>query len=546
MFQSSPYSTTVGSKSTIVPSDHQQDYRDGETMRFEIPSFMSYIDPRQSYIKFQLGITSTTATNHIRLKLDPKVGAQGVIDRIRIYDGNSQIQLENLENYAERIAIQNRYTQNDSITNKRELLEGMETTTTFTEGQLFNAYPNLPVGTQQTASVDMNPNTLEIAMPLHSGVLGGKNLFPVELFDGLRMEIDLNQAGKFLKNFNDAGLDPAVGGLPFANGIPIVTGTPSSTIEIFGDAVFADSSVVSVADSTTVMSNVRIGDTISGVVADGTTQLLGTVASFELVAFGAAPFTGDHIKITLAAPYAPAAAGKNLPLWTLATSPLGQVFITTGDYDSAIPRVSIRNVELVLKQITPPAGLVEQYAKAVQTKEGVQLDIMTYETYRNNVQSGETVSQIQIPSYNSRAKGIIVLPMDNGLATTLTNDNLGTTLDNIREYQFYINGQPQPTRSVNVSSLSKTQPTASQIALWELEKTFTTCGWDVRELRAPDEHFAIARPFARYGGVYNLKDVGGCALKQEYDAPAENKLILSYVGHLRRLIVNTGGKIVEL
>ena len=35
MFQSSPYATTVGSKSTIVPSDHQQDYRDGETMRFK-------------------------------------------------------------------------------------------------------------------------------------------------------------------------------------------------------------------------------------------------------------------------------------------------------------------------------------------------------------------------------------------------------------------------------------------------------------------------------------------------------------------------------
>ena len=222
MFQSSPYATTVGSKSTIVPSDHQQDYRDGETMRFEVPSFMSYIDPRQSYLKFQLGITNTTATNHIRLKLDPSVGAQGVIDRIRIYDGNSQIQLENLENYAEFVATKNHYTRNESIQNKRELLEGLETAKLFTEGQLFNAYPETPVGQIIDASVDMNPNTIEIAMPLHSGVLGGSSLFPVELFDGLRMEIDLNNAGKFLKNFNEVGLAADVGGTPFANGTAIV------------------------------------------------------------------------------------------------------------------------------------------------------------------------------------------------------------------------------------------------------------------------------------------------------------------------------------
>lgn len=545
MFQSSPYATTVGSKSTIVPSDHQQDYRDGETMRFEVPSFMSYIDPRQSYLKFQIGIQNSSATNHIRLKLDETVGAQGVIDRIRIYDGNSQIQLENLENYAEFVATKNHYTRNESIQNKRELLEGTEKTTTFTEGSLFDAYPETPVGTTINASVDMNPNTLEIAMPLHSGVLGGRSLFPVELFDGLRVEIDLNDAGKYLKNFNNIGLDPAVGGLPFANGTAIATGgAGSATIDLFGTSVFANGEVQS-ADSTITMSNLKVGDTISGIVADSSTEVLGTVLSIELVAQGGA-FASDHIRITLTAPYNPATAAKDLPVWTSGTDPLGQVFITTGQYDSAIPRVSIRNVELVLKQITPPAGLVEQYAKAIQTAEGVQMDIMTYETYRNNVQSGETVSQIQIPSYNSRAKAIICLPMNNGLAQTLTNDNLKTTLDNIREYQFYINGQPQPTRSVNVSSLSKTIPTASQIALWELEKSFTTCSWDVRELRLPHSNFAIARPFARYGGVYNLKDVGGCALKQEYDAPTQNKLILSFVGHLRRLVVNTGGKIVEL
>ena len=52
-FTASPFDTSVESKSTIVPSDRQQKYRDGETIRFEVPEFMSFIDPRQTYLKLK-------------------------------------------------------------------------------------------------------------------------------------------------------------------------------------------------------------------------------------------------------------------------------------------------------------------------------------------------------------------------------------------------------------------------------------------------------------------------------------------------------------
>ena len=68
----------------------------------------------------------------------------------------------------------------------------------------------------------------------------------------------------------------------------------------------------------------------------------------------------------------------------------------------------------------------------------------------------------------------------------------------------------------------------------------------VRKLDKPEKHFAVGRSLAKQGGVYNLKDVGGLALKQEYSGAEKNKLLVTFVGSLRRLIVNASGKVVEL
>ena len=97
-----------------------------------------------------------------------------------------------------------------------------------------------------------------------------------------------------------------------------------------------------------------------------------------------------------------------------------------------------------------------------------------------------------------------------------------------------------------VGDLSKTQPTCNQVALWELQKALSTSGVKVRDLEKPETAFAIGRALARYNGVYNLKDVGGLALKQEYSGSTKNKLLITFIGSLRRLTINSSGKIVEL
>lgn len=549
-FVATPFETTIGSNSTIVPSDNQLAYTDGDTIRFEIPAFMSVIDPRQTYLKMKISIKDTEVSNHIRLKLNQGVGAQGLIDRIRIYDLPSTIQIENLENYAEFVHMKNHYTKNESIQGKRELLEGMELTNVFGEGCFFDAYLDGGAGDVVNASVNMNPNSIEIAMPLHSGVLGGESMFMVGLLGGLRVELDLNNSGKCLQNFNDQGLASDVGGKPFAVGTAIVTGVPSATLALLpsqivppaGLGIPVNSATNSNANNNTEMSNLRVGDELSGITANGAVQVLGIVASFTQVP-QAGVFVQDHIEVTLTAPYAPVGAVNNLPVWTVATAPLGDVFISTAQYNDNVPRLSIENVELVVKQVTLPQSKIDIYNKQMASKEGVRLDIMTYQTLRNNVPAQETVSQIQLPSYNTRAKGVVTLPMNNTLQQNLTNNNLVSTLDTIDNYQWYVDGSPQPTRAVSLSSFSNAIPTTSQVALWELEKTLTTFGIDVRELDEMGTNLAIGRALARYGGVYDLQD-SGIALKQEYDTPTLNKLMLSYIGHLRTIIISLEGKSV--
>lgn len=55
-FQATEIQNLIPSRSTLAPSDHQKEYRDGQTLRFEIQPFNAFIDPRQSYLRFKVKI----------------------------------------------------------------------------------------------------------------------------------------------------------------------------------------------------------------------------------------------------------------------------------------------------------------------------------------------------------------------------------------------------------------------------------------------------------------------------------------------------------
>ena len=175
------------------------------------------------------------------------------------------------------------------------------------------------------------------------------------------------------------------------------------------------------------------------------------------------------------------------------------------------------------------------------------IDFLTAETYRNNVNQGEVIAQINIPALNERAVSIMTLPVNQALPMSVLEDNFATTLDNIQNYSYIINGTIQPTRKVSLGRLNIDRN--EQVAMWELEKALSSAKLMVRNLNEQNSQFAIARALSRYGGVYNLASDGNISLRLEYSSqnlPVQNKLLTSYIYGLRRIRATKNGLVVEL
>jgi len=581
-YRASAFNNTIVSKSTLVPSDHQLEYQAGDTIKFDVPAFMGFIDPRQSYLKMKVKVDS-----RLPVRFSKNTGCQSILNNLRVYDGTQTTQIENLENYAERLEKEYHYSQNPSVKRKRELIEGVEPHSTeynFQESQLCNTFE--PVSTtdeaQDPLSVAGQPllccnNTIDICLPLSSGVLGGHKIFPAALTQGLKVEIDTNAAKKVLKLWNKQGLSNGNTGAlnsgesPYHFGIKEHTGgtfaglIPLTAISLYADfptsqnaasfTALNDAQTKYTADGATnanAVQNVRngcngasnfvVGNTLVGSVDDGSIHNLGTIDS---VAWNQA---NQRVDLVISNGYVPAAGAQNVGRLAYAAGPpiamIGLCWI--GDVGDDYVNYRMSDIELVLKTAQPPKAYTDKLMKQTMSEEGAEIDIKTYQTFRNNIQSGDTTSQVNLPSFNERAVSIYCCPYNLGLSQSVENDNLDTTLDTIDNYQFIVNGTGQPTRRVDCEPLTRAQPTTAQVQLWEMEKALSSAKNVVRNLKDPQKNFMVARALARYGGVYDLKADGSISLKQDYSAPVENKLLISYVAHLRRISVSKEGLVVDL
>lgn len=576
-YSASPYDQTISSKSTIVPSDHSLEYNAGDTMRFDVPAFMGFIDPRQSYLKMKVKVDA-----RVPVRFPDTIGCQSIVNNLRVYDGTQAVQIENQQAYGERLKKEYKASTNNSVQRKRELIEGIEGKSTaynFNESQLCDTFQ--PQGLAYTVAQDAGSvvgqpllcceNEIDVCLPLSSGVLGGSKMFPCALTQGLKIEIDTNSAAKCLELWNREGLENRALGANNANHFGIVAvgggavGNPLTSVDLYADTEFGTAAapqstavagliqppnVCNVKDRLSGASNLIVGNQLTCIDTAGNAVDVGVITQVQYV-FAAGPPIQSVVRITLDGSYTPAGAPNVIP----ALAHFGPA--APGGFDAGIAYLKdeaakgylnyrMNDIELVLKTTQPPKSYVDKLMKQTTTAEGAEIDIKTYDTYRNNIQSAERVSQINIPSFNERAISIYCLPTDLGNVDDLYNDNFSTVVDTIKDYQFFVNGTGQPTRKVNLETLSNLHPQPSQLALWENEKALASARVPVRDLKNPHQSFMVSRALARYGGVYDLKDDGQISLKQEYSAPTKDKLLISYICHLRRLRVNPEGLVVEL
>ena len=592
-FEAEPVTKSIPSRSSYAPSDKQKSYKSGETVRFHIPQFDAFIDPRQTTLSFSVKVTGIDAL----CRFSNKSGLHSLIENVRIYDANTNLQLETLQNYnmmAEKLHL---YSENKTIRNKRALIEGVEYTSRNFDSELYDNFPARNCDNSQlfnhqyktgseasytvTSSPTSDPNTIKVALHLYSGILGAlsSKMFPVMLTNGLRIEIDLARSEQALEIWTMEGVTSDAGNVIIGEdwgpgdssrfGIKAPTPTtanPLTAVDLYCEKNAGYNQVVcpttgagvprqdAIFDGMSLIKNQLVGavNLVVGKPLYGWNNASPPVWTFmgniTQVSCNSGENAGGDVAVTVILDGSGAngdefVGGAGNDNAGAAQDPKNNTCgVKLSDIVSGTPVVTVNDVQFIVKTLQPPQAYINSMLKQVATAEGVQYDYMTVDTYRNNVLANERVVQLNVPTLNHRATSIMTLPIDNSIAQALERNNLKTVVDTAENYNYIIDNQLQPTRKVRLSQLSQAPYKTEQVALFELEKALSAIKIQPRQLDFQEENFMIGRALSRYGGVYDLAATGNASLRIEYSNPLKNKLMVTFIGGIRRLVINRDGR----
>lgn len=218
-------------------------------------------------------------------------------------------------------------------------------------------------------------------------------------------------------------------------------------------------------------------------------------------------------------------------------------------FDNAVREPTIgytmSNVQLVCTVVTPPEEYVTRMMAQIQTGNGLNLDIKTFSTYRNNVIDNNGVTTQLIPAISKRAYSILSLPLNNTIQRTLEESAFTPYITGQQQYQYIHSNMLIPDREVAINERLGVAPNYrnhgfSAVYTNEIDKALTNCGYTVRNLRNQRDFFMIGREFSKQGQVYNLHD-GDLSLRIFYIGADDPRLFLHYICHLQRVNVNKMG-----
>ena len=166
-FWSSDDKIPVRQTKVSIPAENGLNFKSNQVINFMIPSTTEFIQPKETYLRFDVKIDDTTwaADGTQRFQLD-KMGGSVVIRDIRISSGGaSSVLLEEIQGYNVLTGVRYSYEQNESLRNKRSLTEGASqfnpkcrstfhntesATNNVTENPYFDAFTDDTTGPQTT------------------------------------------------------------------------------------------------------------------------------------------------------------------------------------------------------------------------------------------------------------------------------------------------------------------------------------------------------------------------------------------------------------
>jgi len=558
----------VSNKVIAVKPEAQVPYGDNQPdnvskqMKFLIPQYIGYINPQQTFSKFELKMTGRGM-----LKPDERCGSHSLIENIRIQDGTSSATLEEIQNYNMLVAQKWSYTYNESISNKREDYEGQNKSTNHSK-QLFHGTP----GDWNAGAVSTNPTkkTVECMLPLDTGILGSNKIFPVVATKGLRITLDLdNVRNSCVLN----GSTDNANSFCEKNAGMLADGSTQTVNANFSLKVELDTGLTKAgadsasnvdirqpADSSNLRGGLRnnagnnsnpfmVGDLLYVALENGTGEKpLGIIQTLDKDGDG--DLRVSMIQTRTAGTPLGTTYPVNSRLYVKVADRLR--VMTTADYFD-IPVANqlfnealgfrMENVEMVVNQVIPPVEYTNNIMKAIQSSNGLTLDYRTFNTYRHQLSSLNGATDQFIPATQTKAYSILSVPTGRNNARTLTCSAWRGEVDGSLNYQYIHNGHLIPNRPVDLARLSLTLNAVGQIYINELEKSLVNCGLVVRNLYDIINNFFIARGFSKYGQVYNLTQ-GDLNLRVQYEGSTVPKDFFHFIQSRRQINVSQNGVMV--
>ena len=253
----------------------------------------------------------------------------------------------------------------------------------------------------------------------------------------------------------------------------------------------------------------------------------------------------------------------------------------------------VKNTELILQTLTMPQGYTQKLLSMMASGGAMNYDFLSFTNYKYSQLATDRVMNMRLPLNQTKAKAILCVPTDASVYTTRQmicgedatagvhfptivggsypggdmpdNCNYVDTIDyydqgnvsqrtglvgicdEASDYQFFYNGQLNPSRKVDLTKIGR-RFGVSQQYLIELEKALAMSGINPLSFRKFQENFCIGRALALQQGVYNTagRDFNVQVNYGTTRTPKKPKLWYNYVSHIRRLVVQGDSVVIQV
>jgi hypothetical protein len=266
---------------------------------------------------------------------------------------------------------------------------------------------------------------------------------------------------------------------------------------------------------------------------------------FVLGAITAITAAGNDVSLTVATVTASSLTDDYTPS---AAAPV-YVFSRSFNETDFKPGYIVDEVELVMQQVIMPKGYTGSMMKSMKEKGMMRYDFLSFMNYKHSMVQSDTEATVQLPLQNSRAKAVLMLPLDSTSMTAserVTNDDSSAfkgILDGIKEYRFNVDQKLNPDRPVPLSLLKS--GSIEQQYLIELEKALGQSSIQPTSFRNFSQAFCLGRAFALQGGSMDTRGKN-VDVQISYDSPAVNKLWHMWTAHIKSIIVKQNDVSVQI